>query len=162
LIHHLHTHGHVDHSVSGLIGAISDAGFRLVGRASKTVSDALHTETDRGRIRRTGWGRYQISGPLPSTSAWRIRTRCERLRNNLERCIAHARARLIAVWQHTLKHRYLVLPKHQSSGLQTLRLLVFNPRVASPTETSKTNTPNSHAPPPTPASVVARAACGIP
>lgn len=137
LVQFLHTRPHSDHSVAELLAAIADAGFRLTGRPSKTVSDALHTETDRGRVQRTGWGRYQLAGPLPTTTAWRVRTRLERLRNNLERCIAYARKRLTVVWQHTLDHDYVVLPKHQPACEPSLLIHVFSPRVASPTESSE-------------------------
>ncbi len=143
LTNHLANHDQTDHSIADLITAVGDAGFKLAGRASKTISDALHTETDRGRIQRTGWGRYQIAGSLPTTTNWRIRKRCEQLRRNLERCVARARERLTAIWQHTLGKQHLVFAEHRSARSGNVQLKVFNRKVANPTENPKNHTPHT-------------------
>ncbi len=146
LLQFLANHDNTHHSVADLITAVTDAGFTIQGRSSKTISDALHTETDRGRIRRTGWGRYQLTGPLPATTSWRIRRRCEQLRRNLERCVAHAQERLTAIWEHTLKG-HMIIPKPHPHRNRSIRLRVFPPRsgrkVASPTENPRNHTPHS-------------------
>lgn len=54
-------------------------GFDLGGREAKIVSDALRWEIARGRVVRTGWGRYSL-GVIPPTTRRRIRLRVEFLR----------------------------------------------------------------------------------
>jgi hypothetical protein len=143
LTNHLAHHGQTDHRVADLITAVGNAGFTIRGRASKTISDALHTDTDRGRIQRTGWGRYQIAGSLPTTTSWRIRRRCEQLRRDLERCVVRARERLTVIWQHTLGKQHLVFAEHRSARSGNVQLKVINRKVANPTENPKSHTPHT-------------------
>jgi hypothetical protein len=53
-----------------LVTAVGHAGFRLAGRPSKTVSDALRWEVRRGRVVRLGRGCYG-PGTMPrQTRSW--------------------------------------------------------------------------------------------
>ena len=54
-------------------------GFRVRGRPSKTVSDALRWEMRRGRVVRLGRGRYAAGSMPRSTLSWQ-RARVRRLR----------------------------------------------------------------------------------
>ena len=61
-----------------LVDRLEGAGYRIKGRASKAVSDALRWEAAHGRVVRLGRGRYD-TGRIPrSTIAW--------LRACLDRC----------------------------------------------------------------------------
>ena len=53
-----------------IIAAVGAFGLPIAGRASKTVSDALRTEVNRGRVRRVGRGRYRSDRPSESTLRW--------------------------------------------------------------------------------------------
>src|SRR5688500_15374352 len=55
---------HGPHTVAELIEALTHQGFRILGRPSKAVSDALRWEIAHDRVRRRGWGRYG-PGALP-------------------------------------------------------------------------------------------------
>ena len=58
---HLLTTDPVGGSISALLEALAGAGFTVHGAApKKVVSDALRWEIKKGRVRRTGWGRYAI------------------------------------------------------------------------------------------------------
>ena len=62
-----------------LVELVEAEGFAFSGRPSKAVADALRWEIARGRVERTGRGRYEFRGTSRST-AWRIRTRVQALR----------------------------------------------------------------------------------
>ena len=65
-------------TVKELVAMLDARGFRLAGRASKIVSDALRWEVARGRVARLGRGVYRYVS-APPTTARRIRvfaTRC--------------------------------------------------------------------------------------
>jgi hypothetical protein len=53
---HLAVHGPA--TVAELIDVIGYHGFRVQGRSSQAVSDALRWEIDHGRVHRLGRGRY--------------------------------------------------------------------------------------------------------
>ena len=72
LLRRIHTRSREVHTVAGLVEQLRAAGFTVRGRVSKTVSDALATETSKGRIVRTGWGRYRAGLPIPKTTWWRV------------------------------------------------------------------------------------------
>lgn len=59
-------------TVSELVEAIERCGFRLAGRPSKEISDALRAEVARGRVVRVGRGRYR-AGSIPGSTRRRIR-----------------------------------------------------------------------------------------
>jgi hypothetical protein len=65
--------GH-DLSVSGLEAGLAAHGFVPVGRAGKTISDALRWEIRRGRVIRMGPDRYR-TGYIPRQTKSRIRRR---------------------------------------------------------------------------------------
>ena len=46
-------------TIAQLVAALAEQGYRLAGRASKVVSDALRWETAPGRVTRVGRGRYR-------------------------------------------------------------------------------------------------------
>jgi hypothetical protein len=58
-------------TVADLIDALDIQGFEIPGRPSKSVSDALRWEMERGRVRRLKRGRY---GPfeMPRATEYRI------------------------------------------------------------------------------------------
>ncbi|MGN6694728.1 MAG: hypothetical protein ACTHN0_11180 [Aquihabitans sp.] len=57
-------------SVRALIQRLEAAGFQIVGRPSKTVSDALRWEIGNGRVVRVGRGRYRTDRIPRSTIRW--------------------------------------------------------------------------------------------
>ncbi|HEY1116429.1 MAG TPA: hypothetical protein VGE43_01905 [Acidimicrobiales bacterium] len=59
-------------TVGELVDTIERCGFRLAGRPSKVISDALRTEVARGRVVRVGRGRYRV-GSIPGSTRRRIR-----------------------------------------------------------------------------------------
>ncbi len=59
-------------TVAEMVGVLSDYGYRLPGRASKVISDALRWELARGRVVRVARGVYAY-GRAPQTTARRIR-----------------------------------------------------------------------------------------
>lgn len=59
-------------TVGELVEAVERCGFRLAGRPSKEISDALRTEVARGRVVRVGRGRYR-AGSIPGSTRRRIR-----------------------------------------------------------------------------------------
>ncbi len=61
-------------SVAQLVSELTDQGFELTGRPSKTISDALRWERRRGRVIRVGRGRY-AAGHMPRQTASRITAR---------------------------------------------------------------------------------------
>ena len=66
-------------TVAQLINALSEQGFRIRGRASKAVSDALRWETGRDRARRLGRGLYG-PGSIPRSTEYRMHQRVLALR----------------------------------------------------------------------------------
>jgi hypothetical protein len=74
---HLAVHGPA--TVADLIDVVGYHGFRVQGRPSKAVSDALRWEIDHGRVHRLGRGRY---GPayVPRSTEYRIHQRVLGLR----------------------------------------------------------------------------------
>jgi hypothetical protein len=58
---------------------VAAQGYRLPGRASKTISDALRWEVRRGRVVRLGRGRYCYA-TAPASTARRIRIFARRCR----------------------------------------------------------------------------------
>jgi hypothetical protein len=86
---HLAVHGRA--TVAELTGALNHNGFRVRGRPSKAVSDALRWEIDHGRVRRLGRGRY---GPayIPRSIEYRIHQRVLALRSAV---VAERRAFLL-------------------------------------------------------------------
>jgi hypothetical protein len=62
-------------SVKEVLAALRARGFSVWGRqANKVLADAMGHEVKRGRLRRTGWGRYAV-GRLAKTTRWRVRRR---------------------------------------------------------------------------------------
>lgn len=61
-------------TISELMDALRWHGFRVRGRSSKAVSDALLWEIGRGRVHRLGRGRYG-PGYLPRATEYRIHQR---------------------------------------------------------------------------------------
>jgi hypothetical protein len=78
-------------TVAELIDALEYQGFRVQGRPSKAVSDALRWEIDHGRVYRLGRGRY---GPayIPRSTEYRIHQRVLALR---EAVVAERRAQRV-------------------------------------------------------------------
>jgi hypothetical protein len=74
---HLFQHGPA--TVADLLNALGHHGFRVRGRASKSVSDALRWEIEHGRVHRLARGRY---GPayIPRSTEYRIHQRVLALR----------------------------------------------------------------------------------
>ena len=67
-------------TVAELVGALTDQGFRVAGRASKTISDALRWERARGRVVRVRRGLYRYGRP-PKSTARRIMIFARRCRD---------------------------------------------------------------------------------
>nr|WP_319436585.1 hypothetical protein [Mycobacterium sp. RTGN5] len=67
-------------TVAALIRAIDGWGFAVVGRPSKTISDALRWEIGRDRVRRRGRGRYVATQGIPRGTEHRIHQRVAALR----------------------------------------------------------------------------------
>ena len=59
-----------------LADRLVEAGFDVGGRPSKVVADALRWEQGRGRVVRTGRGRY-VAGSVPGATMRRIRRRAD-------------------------------------------------------------------------------------
>lgn len=74
---HLLLHGPA--TVAELITVLDWHGFRVRGRPSKAVSDALRWELARGRVYRRGRGRY-VPGYVPRATEHRIHQRVLALR----------------------------------------------------------------------------------
>ncbi|MGC2652254.1 MAG: hypothetical protein WA317_01335 [Mycobacterium sp.] len=68
-------------TVNDLVAALSVRGFRVSGRASKSVSDALRWEMGHDRVRRLGRGRYG-PGWMPRSTEHRIHQRVLALRED--------------------------------------------------------------------------------
>jgi len=66
-------------TVTELIDAIRHHGFRVQGRPSKAISDALRWEIEHGRVHRLGRGRYG-PGYIPRSTDYRIHRRVLTLR----------------------------------------------------------------------------------
>ena len=58
-------------SIAELRSDLAADGFRVMGRASRTIPDAFRAEIRRGRVRRIGHGVYAI-GHLPRTTKHRM------------------------------------------------------------------------------------------
>ena len=143
LLLQIHNQPDAVHRVAELVTSINEAGFVLTGRASKTVSDALHTETARGRIQRVGWGRYRAAGTLPPTSRRRITIRLNQVTNDLRLLYLRAGQREFAQWERRteIAPGQLAQPVREvQPGPHPQLKIGFRPRVltdrkvASPTE----------------------------
>jgi len=66
-------------TTSELVAGLDANGFRVRGRPSKAVSDALRWEVRRGRVRRCGRGVY-AAGAMSRATAWRMTQRVRTLR----------------------------------------------------------------------------------
>lgn len=66
-------------TITEMIDALTWHGFRVGGRASKAISDALRWEIERGRVYRIGRGRYR-SADIPRSTEYRIINRVRALR----------------------------------------------------------------------------------
>jgi hypothetical protein len=66
-------------TVAEMAATVAAQGYRLPGRASKTISDALRWEVRRGRVARLGRGRYRYA-TAPASTARRIRIFANRCR----------------------------------------------------------------------------------
>jgi hypothetical protein len=75
---HLAVHGPA--TITEMIDALRWHGFRVHGRASKAISDALRWEIGRGRVRRLGRGTYG-PGCMPRGTEYRIHQRVLALRS---------------------------------------------------------------------------------
>lgn len=75
-----------------LAAVVEAAGFRIVGRPGKVVSDHLRAEVNRGRVVRIGRGRYQ-AGVIPGSTRRRM--------------------------QYAIRHRRQSLAEHRSQRSQT-------------------------------------------
>jgi hypothetical protein len=73
---YIHQHGTL--TVRQMDALLHADGFTTLARASKVISDALRWEVGRGRVVRTGWGRY-TAGQIPRATAYRIRRRVQRI-----------------------------------------------------------------------------------
>jgi hypothetical protein len=67
-------------TVAEMIEALAGQGFRIRGRASKAVSDALRWEAERDRVRRLRRGLYG-PGYLPRSTEYRMHHRVLALRS---------------------------------------------------------------------------------
>ena len=72
----IHRHGGL--TIRQMLELLASDGFSVLGRPSKTVSDALRWEVARGRVVRQRRGRYG-PGRIPRTTAQRIRRRVDRI-----------------------------------------------------------------------------------
>jgi hypothetical protein len=66
-------------TVAEMAATVAAQGYRLPGRPSKTISDALRWEVRRGRVVRLGRGRYRYA-TAPASTARRIRIFARRCR----------------------------------------------------------------------------------
>lgn len=71
-------------TIPQLCAGLAEWGFGVAGRPSKTVSDALRWETQRGRVIRRGRGRYD-AGWMPRSTDYRITQRVLALRAEARR-----------------------------------------------------------------------------
>ena len=69
-------------SVADVVAELHRWGFIVAGRPSKTVSDALRWEIGRGRVFRTGRGRYR-AGWAPRSTEHRIIQRVDAMRQDV-------------------------------------------------------------------------------
>ena len=113
------------HRVADLATAIAEDGFVISGRPSKTISDALHTETDRGRITRTGWGRYAITHPLAPTTAWRIKQRLITLNRRINQIILDAQRVVEQRWHDALTPHGIVVWLTRSATKRRLQAQLY-------------------------------------
>lgn len=70
---------HGQATIAELVGVLKWHGFCVPGRPSKTISDALRWEIERGRVQRLGRGRYG-PGYMPRGTEHRIHHRVLALR----------------------------------------------------------------------------------
>jgi hypothetical protein len=61
-------------TVSALVAAVHERGFRIEGRPGKVVSDQLRYELARGRAHRVGRGVY-VAGTVTRQARWRMQRR---------------------------------------------------------------------------------------
>jgi hypothetical protein len=80
----LHLFDAGESTIGDLVTAVGRQGFRLDGRPSKTVSDALRWELRRGRVVRRGRGRYAPGAMPRQTQSW-MRQRLRSLRLDVAR-----------------------------------------------------------------------------
>jgi hypothetical protein len=80
----LHLFDAGESTIGDLVAAVGRQGFRLDGRPSKTVSDALRWELRRGRVVRRGRGRYAPGAMPRQTQSW-MRQRLRSLRLDVAR-----------------------------------------------------------------------------
>jgi hypothetical protein len=69
-------------TVDELVDALAYHGFRTIGRASKSVSDALRWEMAHGRVIRFRRGRYR-PGTMPRATEYRILQRVRALHDEV-------------------------------------------------------------------------------
>lgn len=69
-------------TIPQLIAGLTEWGFAVDGRPSKTVSDALRWEMGHGRVWRIGRGRYRV-GEAPRGTEHRILGRVKALREEV-------------------------------------------------------------------------------
>ena len=80
-------------TIDELVDALAYHGFRPVGRASKSVSEALRWEVFQGRAVRLRRGRYR-PGTMPHTTAQRIYQRVRALHDEVAASsLSHSRLR---------------------------------------------------------------------
>ncbi len=70
-------------TVAQLAEALAAQGFRVNGRTSKAISDALRWERGYGRVLRRGRGRYG-PGSMPRSTEYRIHRRVLALREEVD------------------------------------------------------------------------------
>ena len=74
---HLAHHGRA--AIAEMADALTEQGFRVCGRPSKSISDALRWEIERGRVRRIARGVYGPSS-IPRSTEYRMHQRVLALR----------------------------------------------------------------------------------
>lgn len=70
-------------TVAELVSGLDTSSYGYVGRASKTISDALRWEVRKGHLRRLGRGRYAL-GRLSRSARYRMRNRLRAVRARMQ------------------------------------------------------------------------------
>jgi hypothetical protein len=92
-------------TVPELAQRLEQARLEVRGRGGKAVSDALRWEIRRGRVLRIGRGLYVLGGPIPRSTAWKIRRQASEVLHPLPACAPRAEeATLDAVTAAALEH----------------------------------------------------------